>query len=259
MLASQEIPLPAMDGVKADSGPAASILPLRLRGATARVRGKVLVGPVDLDISRHGFTIVMGPNGAGKTTLLRLMHGLQRLSAGELAWNRPNSQARNRQAFVFQSPVMMRRSVLDNIAYPLILHGVDKVKARQQAAEIADEIGLGDMLDHAAPVLSGGEQQKLSLARALIRAPEILFLDEPCANLDGRATREIEGILQTAQQRGTRIVMSTHNMGQARRLAQDVVFLFDGKVRERAPAREFFGSGQKTREAAAFVNGDIVE
>jgi len=248
-----------MDGVKADSGRVASILPLRLRGAVARVRGKVLVGPVDLDISRHGFTIVMGPNGAGKTTLLRLMHGLHRLSAGELTWNLPQAQVRNRQAFVFQSPVMMRRSVLDNIAYPLILHGIDKIKARAQAAEVADEMGLGKLLHRPAPVLSGGEQQKLSLARALIRSPEILFLDEPCANLDGRATREIEVILQQAQQRGTRIVMSTHNMGQARRLAQDVVFLYDGKVHERAPAIEFFEHGQKTPEAAGFLNGDIVE
>ncbi|MCF6232178.1 MAG: ATP-binding cassette domain-containing protein [Rhodobacteraceae bacterium] len=225
----------------------------------ARARGKVLIGPIDLDITRRGLTIVMGPNGAGKTTLLRLMHGLQRLSAGEIIWSAPQSQVRDRQAFVFQSPVMMRRSVLDNIAYPLVLHGVARADARAQAAEMATEMGLGGLLDQPAPVLSGGEQQKLSLARALIRAPEILFLDEPCANLDGRATREIEAILQKAQGDGTRIVMSTHNMGQARRMAQDVVFMYDGKVHECAEATGFFEDRPKTPEATGFINGDIVE
>lgn len=237
----------------------ASILPLQLVGAVARIRGKVLVGPVDLTISEQGFTIVMGPNGAGKTTLLRLMHGLQRLSAGALVWNRPRAVVQDRQAFVFQSPIMMRRSVVDNIAYPLMLHGQNKVEARARAQRLAEAFGLGNLLEQSAPVLSGGEKQKLSLARALIREPEILFLDEPCANLDGRATREIETILRNAQEAGTRIVMSTHDMGQARRLARDVVFMYDGKVHECADADAFFGTDHKTPEAAGFVNGDIVE
>jgi tungstate transport system ATP-binding protein len=237
----------------------ASILPLRMQGAVAKIRGKVLVGPIDLTISAQGFTILMGPNGAGKTSLLRLMHGLQRLSAGTLEWNLPLAEVRDRQAFVFQAPIMMRRSVVDCIAYPLTLHGVNKAQAREQAARLAQDLGLGDLLNQPAPVLSGGEKQKLSLARALIRAPEILFLDEPCANLDGRATREIESILIRAQAAGTRIVMSTHNMGQARRLARDVVFMYGGKVHECADADAFFGQDHKTAEAAGFVNGDIVE
>jgi tungstate transport system ATP-binding protein len=262
VLAAQGHPFQKIDtagGDVAGSREGASILPLQLQGATARIRGKVLVGPVDLTISERGFTIMMGPNGAGKTTLLRLMHGLQRLSAGALIWNRPKAVVQDRQAFVFQSPVMMRRSVLDNIAYPLVLRGLNKAEARARAQRLARAFGLGDLLERPAPVLSGGEKQKLSLARALIRDPEILFLDEPCANLDGSATREIETILLRAQAGGTRIVMSTHNMGQARRLAQDVVFMYAGKVHECAPAEAFFGQDHKTPEAAGFVNGDIVE
>lgn len=262
MPASQGLALQAIERANAadtQSRAGQSILPLRLQGAVARVRGKVLVGPVDLAISRHGFSIVMGPNGAGKTTLLRLMHGLQRLSEGALNWNLPRAEVRDRQAYVFQAPIMMRRSVVDSIAYPLVLHGVKKAEARDRAAKLATALGLGDLLQRPAPVLSGGEKQKLSLARALIRGPEILFLDEPCANLDGRATREIETILLQAQEAGTRIVMSTHDMGQARRLARDVVFMVGGKVLEHTDVDSFFGDARKTPEAEAFVNGDIVE
>ena len=252
ILGAQDLPA----GQKA--GTARPLLPLHLNGAEARVRGKLLVGPVDLTIGRTGFTIVMGPNGSGKTTLLRLMHGLQRLSAGSIRWNVPDALARERQAYVFQAPIMMRRTVLDSIAYPLILHGMARREARARAADWAERVGLGGALHRGAPVLSGGEKQKLALARALIRRPEILFLDEPCANLDGRAMREIEAILHDAQAAGTRIVMATHDMGQARRLASEIVFLYGGKVHETGEAGAFFDA-PRTAEAEAFINGEIVE
>ena len=235
-----------------------SILPLRLEGVVARIRGKTLIGPIDLTIGHQGLTIVMGPNGSGKTTLLRLMHGLQRVSKGRVSWSLPEAAVRARQAYVFQTPIMMRRSVVDCIAYPLILHGVAKPEARARAADWARRIGLGHILNQPAPVLSGGEKQKLALARALIRRPDILFLDEPCANLDGSAMRDIESILMQARQAGTRIVMATHDMGQARRLASDVLFMYGGKVHEAAPAAAFFNKPQ-TMEAQAFIKGDIVE
>ncbi|PHQ98968.1 MAG: sulfate ABC transporter ATP-binding protein [Marinosulfonomonas sp.] len=235
-----------------------SILPLTMKAATAHMRGKKLVGPVDLVLAPDGFTIVIGPNGAGKTTLLRLMHGLQRCSGGAVDWIVPNDQARRRQAFVFQAPIMMRRRVVDSIAYPLRLRGVDKTAAQAMASNYAVRFGLGDLQQNWAPMLSGGEKQKLSLARALITEPEVLFLDEPCANLDGSATREIETLLLAERARGTRIVMSTHNMGQARRLADDVLFLHKGMVFESGAANAFFTS-PSTLEATAFINGDIVE
>jgi len=235
-----------------------SILPLVMRGVVAKVRGVRIVGPVDLTIDAGGFTVVIGPNGSGKTTLLRLMHGLQRVSSGAAYWNVPDDVARQNQAYVFQTPIMMRRYVVDSIAYPLILRGMARREARAKAADWAVRFGLAHALDRAAPVLSGGEKQKLALARALIRKPDVLFLDEPSTNLDGSATREIEKILQDAQTDGTRIVMATHDMGQARRLASDVVFMVGGLVHETAPAAEFFDA-PKTRKARAFVNGDIVE
>ena len=233
-----------------------SILPLTLKNATAHMRGKKLVGPVSLTLAQQGFTMLIGPNGAGKTTLLRLMHGLQRCSGGHVTWAKPD--ARDQQAFVFQSPIMMRRTLRDSLAYPLRLRGMSKVAALEKATQCAGNFGLAELLESWAPLLSGGEKQKLSLARALITNPEILFLDEPCANLDGRATREIEAILQQVQAGGTRVVMSTHDMGQARRLAEDVIFMLHGTVHEQADVEPFFTSPQ-TPEALAFINGDIVE
>lgn len=235
-----------------------SVLPLTLRGATARVRQKTLVGPVDLTIEGDGLTAVIGPNGAGKTTLLRLMHGLQHLSDGTINWAVDDTVARKKQAYVFQSPIMMRRRVIESIAFPLTLHGMGKKAAREEAEKWARRVGLGHVLQSWAPMLSGGEKQKLALARALIYQPEILFLDEPCANLDGRATREIEEILKETRRAGTRIVMATHDMGQVRRLASDVVFIYGGKVHEKSDVRTFFNT-PKTSEAQAFINGDIVE
>ena len=153
---------------------------------------------------------------------------------------------------------MMRRSVVENIAYPLRLIGVAKVEARQRAQDWAVQVGLGHALKQQATLLSGGEQQKLALARALIRDPAVLFLDEPCASLDGRATREIEEILIRAAANGTRLIMSTHNMGQAQRLADEVIFVLHGKIQEFAPADQFF-SGPETKQGRAFLRGDIVE
>jgi len=235
-----------------------TILPLKIEGASVRRRGKRLVGPVDLTIEGDGATIVIGPNGAGKTSLLRLMHGLERPAEGRVSWNAPAKEVRMRQAFVFQMPIMMRRTVLDCIAYPLTTHGTSLRLARVEAARAAVEVGLGDALEQRARSLSGGEQQKLALARALIRSPEVLFLDEPCASLDGRSMREIEEVLTRARDKGTRIVMSTHDMGQARRLADEIVFLARGALVEAGPADRFFTS-PGTAEGQAFLNGDIIE
>lgn len=236
-----------------------SILPLNVKDAVVRRRGKTLLGPVTTTVSDSGLSIVMGPNGAGKTTLLRLLHGMERVSGGgALQWQIPEEDARALQAFVFQSPIMMRRTALDNVAYPLMTHGVSKKDARARAAAWLERVGLADSAQKQATVLSGGERQKLALARALIRKPEILFLDEPCANLDGRATREFETLLMQAFKEGTRVVMSTHDIGQARRLAEDVWFIHHGQILEQTLAVEFFAS-PKTSEARAFLKGDIVE
>ncbi len=234
------------------------LFPLHVQGAVSSRAGTVLVGPIDLQLDGQGTCVVIGPNGSGKTTLLRMLHGAARLNKGTLTWACPTPVAHRAQAFVFQRPVMLRRSVVDNLAYPLQVRGVPRKQARLQAREWAERIGLAEMLDRHAPVLSGGEQQKLALGRALITEPKVLFLDEPCASLDGRAMREIESILGEAKAKGTRLIMSTHDMGQAKRLADTVVFLLRGRVHECAPAPRFFQS-PATSQARAFLKGDIVE
>jgi len=147
-----------------------AILPLEAVGLTLRKRGQRLVGPVDLRLEAGGITVLIGPNGAGKTSLLRLLHGLERPSAGSLHWAAPLEEARRRQGFVFQSPIMMRRNVRDSLAYPLDLLGVPRRVARARAEDWAARVGLGDALNRPASVLSGGERQKLALARADPRA-----------------------------------------------------------------------------------------
>ncbi|WP_120502236.1 ATP-binding cassette domain-containing protein [Roseovarius sp. EL26] len=234
------------------------MFPLTVKGGVVRRRGKTLVGPVDLSLQASGVTMVIGPNGSGKTSLLKMLHGIVRLSEGQVHWSCSKQEAQRRQGFVFQTPVMLRRTVLENLTYPLLLLEVPKAEAREKAVHWAGRIGLADATDRQATVLSGGERQKLALARALIRTPDLLFLDEPCASLDGRAIREIEEILQDAAQGDTRIIMSTHDMGQARRLATEVIFMLHGKVHEFSPAEGFFTEAA-TVQARAFLNGDIVE
>lgn len=234
------------------------LFPLSVQGAATRRRGERLVGPVDLVLDGRGTCVIIGPNGSGKTTLLRLLHGTARLSEGRITWACGTQAARHAQAFVFQRPVMLRRSVADNLAYPLRLRGVTKSRARQAAQGWADRVGLAGMLERSATALSGGEQQKLAIARALISGPRLVFLDEPSASLDGRATREIEDILIAARHSGTRLILSTHDMGQARRLADRVIFLLGGRVHETGPAAPFFDR-PRTPEARAFLKGDIVE
>lgn len=234
------------------------LFPLVARNAETSRRGKRLVGPIDLTIAGHGVTVVIGPNGSGKTSLLRLLHGAARCTSGQIEWACDLDTARAKQAFVFQRPVMLRRSVRENLMYPLQVRGATKTNAAQQAKDWAAKVGLETMLERPAPVLSGGEQQKLALARALIADPDLVFLDEPCAALDGQSTREIETLLQATAEQGTRIILSTHDMGQARRLASDVVFLLNGRIHETASAQTFF-SMPATQAAQAFLRGDIVE
>ena len=196
-------------------------------------------------------TVVLGPNGAGKSVLLRTLHGLIAPTTGTVSWHRPV-----RQAMVFQRPVMLRRSALANVRYALAVSGMPEPERTKLASSALARVGLADIAYRPARVLSGGEQQRLALARAWALRPGILFLDEPTASLDPGATAEIERVISSIAAEGTRIVMTTHNLGQARRLADEIVFIHAGRVSERTAADRFFDQ-PASDEARLFLQGEL--
>lgn len=235
-----------------------SILPLTISNVVLQKKGATILNDISLELSTTGVTVVMGPNGAGKTSLLRLMHGLEKRSSGDIAWSASRHEVERQQSFVFQTPILLRRTALENAAYPLHIRGVSKEEAHARARLHIKEVGLEEACDRPVGYLSGGEKQKLAIARALITKPTLLFLDEPTTNLDGRSTREIEEILRNASNNGTRIVMTTHDIGQAKRLATEVLFLYRGTLNASADAKHFFNK-HVSAEATAYLNGDILE
>jgi tungstate transport system ATP-binding protein len=208
-----------------------------------------ILHPLSLQIEAGPSTIILGANGAGKSVLMRLMHGLLAPSSGTVLWS-----SAGRQAMVFQRPVMLRRSAFQNVRYALDVAGA--ADADRVARDALAEVGLSHLAHRPARVLSGGEQQRLALARAWALHPEVLFLDEPTASLDPSATREIEAVIRAFDGAGTKIVMATHNLGQARRLGDEVIYLHQGRMVERAPVEKFFAQ-PATAEAAAFIKGEL--
>jgi len=233
------------------------ILPLLLRDAQYAAGGRAIIDRISIEIEAGPSTIILGANGAGKSVLMRLMHGLLEASGGEVRWNETDSaRVRRRQAMVFQRPVLLRRSALGNITYALTIAGIARAERLALAMEALESVGLSHLASRPARTLSGGEQQRLALARAWALHPEVLFLDEPTANLDPGATREIETVIKAFDAAGTKIVMATHNLGQARRLGDEVLFIHEGRLAERAPVEQFF-SKPASAEAAAFIKGEV--
>ena len=233
-----------------------SLLPLEVAGLDYSAGGERLLDGIDLRIESAGITVIMGPNGAGKSLLLRLVHGLLVPERGEIFWQRrPLDLAlRRHQALVFQKPVLMRRSVAANLDFVLKPLGA---QYRQRRDRLLQQAGLYPQRNRPARLLSGGEQQKLALIRALATEPSVLLLDEPCASIDAASTWQIEDQLLKASKRGVKVILVTHDTGQARRLADDVIFMHHGRLLEYAAAAVFFDS-PSSPEAKAYLEGRIV-
>jgi tungstate transport system ATP-binding protein len=234
-----------------------SLLPLELDQVVFAVGNRRIIDGVSLRLEAGPRTVIVGPNGAGKSVLLRLCHGLLNPTSGTIRWAslEPPGGPR-RQAMVFQRPVLLRRTAVANVAYALAIAGVPRVQRMARALDALRRVGLGHLAKHPARVLSGGEQQWLALARAWALSPEVLFLDEPTASLDPGATQEIEKGIAAVHASGTKIVLVTHNLGQARRLGDEILFLHQGRIAERAPADRFFKQ-PASREAAQFLEGEL--
>ena len=236
---------------------ASSDLPLVFDDVSLMAGDTIILDRISLAITPGAPTLIVGPNGSGKTSLLRLCMGLAVPSKGTVSWGGRTHSPGTRRAILFQKPVMLRRSAAANVAYGLAQTGCPRSLRARRTEELLDRVGLLPLASRPARRLSGGEQQRLALARALARDPEILLLDEPTASLDPSATRFVEEIILAAAQSGTKIVMSSHDLGQVRRLAGDVFFLVRGRVCEHADAARFLDH-PSTPEAAAFVRGELV-
>ena len=233
------------------------MLPLSLENVCFAAVGRPIIRRIACAIEAGSRTVILGPNGAGKSVLMRLCHGLLAPTSGSIVWRGGRDEHRPRaQAMVFQRPVMLRRSAIGNVTYGLAVAGVTGPARDRRAHEVLDAVGLSAAAHRPARVLSGGEQQKLALARAWALDPEVLFLDEPTANLDPSATREVEAIVGQIHASGTKIVMTTHNLGQARRLADEILFVSAGRLVAHAPVERFFAE-PSTAEAAAFIKGEL--
>lgn len=231
---------------------------MRAEGLAFEGGGRRLIDRVDVEIAAGRRTVIMGANGAGKSLLLRLLHGLIAPVSGRILWQgRPlDAAARRVQAMVFQRPVLLRRSVLANLRFALAIRGYRGAERQAREREALARARLEDLAHRPARVLSGGEQQRLAVARALACEPEILFLDEPTASLDPASTHAIEALIEEAHAAGVTIVIVTHDAGQARRLGDDVIFMADGRVVETGPVTRVLDT-PKSEAARAWLDGRL--
>jgi tungstate transport system ATP-binding protein len=250
---------PANPVARVAHAPADGILPLQVRDLAYDAGGTRLVDGLSFDLAGGGLHVLVGPNGAGKSLTLRLLHGLLTPTAGAVLWNGrpPDRRVRLRQAMVFQKPVVLRRSVRANVTYALRAHGVSRRERAQRTDAVLAKAGLDHVAERPARVLSGGEQQRLAVARAWAVRPEVLFLDEPTANLDPAATQTVEALIGDIRSQGTTILIATHDMGQVRRLGDEVLFLHRGRLQERSDAATFFAA-PRSEAGRAYLAGRLL-
>jgi len=237
--------------------PPVTNLPILLKDVSFVLREVTILDRITLALTAGAPTVIVGPNGAGKTTLLRLAMGLIQPTAGHVTWGGRMNAPSDRRAIVFQRPVMLRRSTEANLRYALEAANVPRAECAARVRELLALVGLADLGDRPARKLSGGEQQRLALARALAKDPQVLFLDEPTASLDPAATKSVEDLIRNITARGIKVVMATHDLGEARRLAGEIVLMHRGHIVEASDAATFF-SNPKTDEARRFVAGELL-
>jgi len=237
--------------------PPALDLPIAFIEVRIAAGAVTILDGITLTIAPGAPTVLIGPNGAGKTTFLRAAMGLMPVSSGLITWGGREWSDPKHRAIMYQRPVMLRRSAGGNIRYALAAAGTPHRQRHARATALLAEVGLAGLEHRPARRLSGGEQQRLALARALARDPGVLFLDEPTASLDPAATKAIEDIVRAVSARGVKVVMCTHDLGQAKRLAGNVVLLHRGRLIENSPATQFFAA-PRTEEARKFVAGELL-
>jgi tungstate transport system ATP-binding protein len=231
------------------------MFPIRLHQVRFAPKGRDVLAGINLELGDEGITVVLGPNGAGKSVLLRVLAGLQAPDEGALQWGERTTPGAA-VSIVFQQPALIRASVRANVRLALLPHALSRAETEARIEAVLERVGLAHRAQEAARLLSGGERQRLALARAWVARPRLLLLDEPTASLDPTATDAVENLVRKIRTDGARIVMTTHNLAQALRLADDIVFLDRGRVVEQAPAERFFSRPQAP-EAKLFLQGEL--
>lgn len=231
------------------------MFPIVVKNLSLEINKKILLNNLTCELTAHGITVIMGPNGAGKSLFVRCLHGLSKPTDGSIRYgNVPvGAVTRGRQSMVFQSPKLLRRSVIENLRFVANLNK----KNNQNLTGLLKETDLSLLKDQQVSTLSGGEKQRLSLTRALVSNPEILFLDEATSSLDPRSVSIIESLLKEKKLKNLKIILITHDINQAKRIADDIIFMNNGKISETGLANNFFLNPQ-SQEAKAFLKGDLI-
>jgi tungstate transport system ATP-binding protein len=232
------------------------VLPISLSGLSFRPGGRTVLDRLSATISSRGITALIGPNGAGKSVTLRMIDGLAQPDEGSIRFGNGKDAAAIARAFVFQRPALVRGSVVYNVALALAPLGLQRTETRRRALEALERVGLAHRVTDAARKLSGGEQQRLALARAWASDPQLLLLDEPTANLDPGATEAIEALIGAIARSGTKVILVSHNLGQVARLAEDVLVLDRGRIVEHGPAQATLHA-PRTPETRAYLKGEL--
>ena len=205
------------------------ISPIEIVNLSTKINNNLILDNISFEILDKSITAILGPNGAGKSVLLQTINGLVPILKGKITFNSEETSEviRKKQAMVFQTPTLLRRSVLDNMEF---INKINKETNISDAKILLKKVGLDDFYNHPARLLSGGEKQRLSLARALLLKPKLLLLDEPTTNLDPYSLKLIEDLILEESIKGTSIILTTHDMAQAKRLASNIIFINKGKV-----------------------------
>ena len=232
-----------------------AMFPIHIKQLRFTPNGRTVLAGVDLDLNDEGISVILGPNGAGKSVLIRMLAGLEKPDGGRITWN-GNDAPNGRIAIIFQQPIFLRSSVEVNVALGLKPMKLPRKEAAARVEEMLARVGLSHRAKDSARFLSGGERQRLTLARAWAVRPRLLLLDEPTAALDPTATEVVEQIIREIRTDSTKIVMTTHNLGQAMRISDNIVFIEAGRVREHSSTVRFFSQPQSP-EAKLFIKGEL--
>ena len=232
------------------------ISPIKIKNISILLNDRIILRNINCQINDKSITAILGPNGAGKSLLLQTINGLTPILKGEITYDlrQLDDNIRKQQAMVFQSPTLLRRTVLGNMEF---VNSINKNTNILDVKSILKKVGLEAFNNKPARLLSGGEKQRLSLARALLIQPKLLLLDEPTANLDPYSLKLIEDLISEENSKGTTIILTTHDMSQAKRLASDIIFINKGEILEQTQAKIFFKEPQ-TIEAKRYLTGEIL-